>query len=42
MKEFQIQNRNTYPRIITPNYIKYASNLVTKFEEVYPNVNTSQ
>jgi very-short-patch-repair endonuclease len=38
MIEFQIQNINTYPRIITPNYIKYASNLVTKFEEVYPNV----
>ena len=38
MKDFQINHIKTYPKIITPNYLKDASNMEIRFQEIYPNV----
>ena len=33
-----INNTNTYPIVIIPDYIKQASSSIVKFEEIYPNI----
>jgi len=37
MVDFEINIRESYPKIITPNYLKDASNSKIGFEEIYPN-----
>jgi len=38
MKDFEINNKGSYPKIITPNYLKDASNFEIRFDEIYPNI----
>lgn len=37
MEDFEINIRESYPKIITPNHLKDASNSKIGFEEIYPN-----
>lgn len=37
MKDFEINIKDSYPKIITPNYLKFASNSEIRFDEIYPN-----
>jgi len=38
MKDFQINHTKTYPKIMTPNYLKDSSNIEIRFQEIYPSV----
>jgi hypothetical protein len=37
MKDFEIKIKDSFPKIITPNYLKIASNSEIRFNEYYPN-----